>query len=372
MAKLTPVDTGVVFRNPKPHLRSVHAYFPWVTTLPSGELISSFQVGSAFEAADAHAEYARSKDGGRTWVPQGRLYPGTGPEAVTSDCFKITCDPQGRLIAFGSRFDRPDPEEALCNEETGGIVPVEVLQFFSEDEGHTWDGPHIVDTPIPGPFEAQAPVVVLSDGRWIVPMSTWRAWDGSHPNGDKCIALISHDKGRTWPTMATMFEDPLERLVFWEVRIAELPSGSLLAVAWAHDKIEAKDIPSQYAFSHDGGVTWEPFAPTGFNGQSCCPAVLPDGRVLFAYNHRYGEPGVRLRLAYFEGEEWVTEDEIVLWGVGSRGDSRQAEKMMVHEMSSFKFGQPSPHLLADGSILTVHWCVDGCVGEIRWNKIEIG
>jgi len=82
---------------------------------------------------------------------------------------------------------------------------------------------------------------------------------------------------------------------------------------------------------------------------------------------------VRARIARLEGDQWVPETEIVLWGVGARGvgAKRQEDKAMVREMSSFKFGQPSPHLLPDGSILTVHWCVDDCVGEIRWNKLKI-
>ncbi|NSW57345.1 MAG: exo-alpha-sialidase [Armatimonadetes bacterium] len=373
MARLEIIDTGVVVRNPRPHLRSEHAYFPWLAQLPGDELLCSYQMGSAFEAADAHCRLARSMDLGRTWELEGRLYPGTGPDKPTSDCLKVTASPDGRMIAFGTRFDRSDPEAAIANEETGGLLPMEVVQAFSSDGGRTWSDIEVVPTPIPGPFEAQAPVVILSDGRWIVPMSTWMAWDGSLPNGDMCIALISSDQGRTWSQMATVFRDPHQRLVFWEVRIAELEPGRLLAVAWAHDKLQGRDIPNQYALSEDGGYSWQPCKPTGFNGQSCCPAVLEPDRVVFTYNYRYDEPGVRARLARLVGETWETEDEIVLWGVGAAasGAARQDEKIMIHEMSSFKFGQPSPHLLHDGTLITVHWCVVDCVSEIRWNRLRV-
>jgi len=33
--------------------------------------------------------------------------------------------------------------------------------------------------------------------------------------------------------------------------------------------------------------------------------------------------------------------------------------------------QRRPHLLADGTVLTTHWCVVECVGEIRWNRVEV-
>ncbi len=373
MALVERVETGVVFRNPKPHLRSVHGYFPWVSVLPSGDLLASLQVGSAFEAADGHCQIARSKDNGSTWTVEGPIHDGTGPDCPTSECLKVTADPAGHVVAFGTRFDRSDPEAAICNEANGGILPMELLMVRSPDEGRTWDEPRIVEKPIPGSFEAQAPIVVLSDGRWIVPMSTWRNWDGTHPCGDKCIALISEDKGETWPQVGTMFEDPEDRLVFWEVRIAEREPGELLAVGWAHDKQAEADIENQYALSHDGGLTWTPFRSAGFRGQSCCPVCLADGRVLFAYNYRYDEPGVRVRLAHMDDGEWVCEEEIAVWGVGAEGTGaeRQSEKRMVQEMSSFKFGQPSPHLLPNGDVLTVHWCVEDCVSEIRWNRLRI-
>jgi len=374
MAKIEITDTGVIYRNPKPHLYSRHAYFPWVTTLPSGDLLASFQVGQAFEAADAHCELARSTDNGATWTLEGRLYEGTGPDKPTSDCLKVTADHEaGIVVAYGCRMDRSDPEASICNEETGGILPLEVIEFLSTDEGRTWSGPIIVDTPIPGPFEAQAPVVVLSDGRWIVPMSTWKAWDGSNPNGERAIALISNDKGRTWPELVDVMVDPDQNIIFWEMRIIEMEPGVLLAAAWAHNQAAGNDLEDQYSISEDGGKTWSPYRSTGIPGQSCCPVYLGDGRVLFTYNHRYREPGVRARIAHLEGDQWVPETEIVLWGVGAEGvgAKRQEDKAMVREMSSFKFGQPSPHLLPDGSVLTVHWCVDDCVGEIRWNKLKI-
>ena len=34
-------------------------------------------------------------------------------------------------------------------------------------------------------FELCAPVTLLGDGRWLLPTSTWRGWDGALPNGHR-------------------------------------------------------------------------------------------------------------------------------------------------------------------------------------------
>jgi len=55
------IETGLIYRNPKPHLRSRQASFPALVLLPSGEMLASFAIGSGFEAPDLHTELARSR-----------------------------------------------------------------------------------------------------------------------------------------------------------------------------------------------------------------------------------------------------------------------------------------------------------------------
>src|SRR5213593_613607 len=80
----TPIHvtaTGWVYRNPKPHLRSVVAYHPSVVALGGSEILATFDLGQAVEAFDYHTAAARSVDGGRTWSLEGPLVtdppPGT-------------------------------------------------------------------------------------------------------------------------------------------------------------------------------------------------------------------------------------------------------------------------------------------------------
>lgn len=79
---LSELTTGLVYRNPKPHVTSVHAYFPSVALLPNGEMVAAYMLGEAFEAVNLHTVLARSTDGGATWTPEGRLLP---PAELVSD-----------------------------------------------------------------------------------------------------------------------------------------------------------------------------------------------------------------------------------------------------------------------------------------------
>ena len=67
MSSIECLNTGLIYRNPKPHLRSVHAYFPSVVVLCEDEMLATLVLGSAFESVDFHVHLARSTDGGETW-----------------------------------------------------------------------------------------------------------------------------------------------------------------------------------------------------------------------------------------------------------------------------------------------------------------
>ena len=45
------IDTGLIYRNPKPFLKSIHAWHPSLTLLDSGELVVSFDLAEAIAAS---------------------------------------------------------------------------------------------------------------------------------------------------------------------------------------------------------------------------------------------------------------------------------------------------------------------------------
>ncbi|MBN2309537.1 MAG: exo-alpha-sialidase, partial [Candidatus Hydrogenedentes bacterium] len=115
MAAVTVLDTGIVYRNPKPHVRSVHAYFPSVAETAAGDLVASVVLGEAFESVDSHTHICRSTDGGSTWTLEGPIYPGTA-DRLTSDSSRLTALADGTLVAFMIRCDRSEhPDEGLTN-----------------------------------------------------------------------------------------------------------------------------------------------------------------------------------------------------------------------------------------------------------------
>ena len=148
MSEIAILGTGLIYRNPKPHLHAVHAYFPSVVQLTNGELLCSLVLGEAFDAENCHTYVARSADRGQTWRLQGRIYPAR-PIGITSDATRLTALPDGGAVAFMIRADRScHPDEGLANPENLGFVPTETLLLWSEDAGHTWS--------LPEPFRAAA------------------------------------------------------------------------------------------------------------------------------------------------------------------------------------------------------------------------
>lgn len=359
------LETGVLYRNPKPHVRSVHAYFPSVARLENGEMLATVALGEAFEAPNLRTHVFRSRDDGRTWGHEGPLCPET-PRRIVSDVARLTALPGGSAVAFVIRHDRTEhPDDGLTNPDTLGFVPTELALARSTDAGRSWSPPEPIRTPIVGPsFEMCSPVVVLRDGRWIIPTSTWPGWAGDCPNGIVMGALVSHDAGRTWPDYLPVMREDGGRVFFWESKILELPDGRLVAVAWAHDDLAGKDRPNQYALSADGGRTWSAPASTGLHGQTLTPLVLGDGRLLCVYR-RMDAPGLWAVRSRIEGDNWINDGQLPLWG-GSAAGLTVSSGSMSADFAALRFGAPCLTPLDDGRIFAAFWCYEACVSIVRW------
>lgn len=365
MPQIEILETGLLYANPMPHLRSRQATFPTVAPLDDGSLLAAFTVGEAFESADGHTELARSADGGRTWTHLGPM-PRTPTPHPTSESGRLSRTPDGELLCFGPRFDRSDPERPIGNAATNGFLDCEAVLYRSRDGGASWSDAEVLPIPLPAPYEIASSIVVLPDGRWLAPFATWRNWEGVKQTPERAYGLVSHDRGRTWPGLLTTFDDPKERCVFWEQRLLSVGEGRLLAVAWTHDHEAGRDLPDHFALARDG----EQFGPprsTGLAGQTCTPLWLGGDRLLCLYNHRYGEPGVRAALVRFSETEWRVETESVVWGQG--GGPRQRGATVVAELNQLRFGFPGAVPLPDGSFLATHWCMEDAQLVIRWTRL---
>jgi len=364
------VETGLIYRNPKPHLYSRQAFFPALVRLADGELLASFAVAAGFEAADMHTELARSQDGGRSWQLAGTLF-NERTDRPTSANMRISRTADGELIAFGVRADRSRADEGLSSPLTQGFVETELLLFRSHDDGHSWQGPAIIEPPLVGPsFELCSPVIHLADGRWLWPTSTWKGWDGDCPNGMKAIALVSHDRGQSWPDYVDVMDGHAEQLIYWEQKIVDMGDGRLLAVCWTHDLAQGVDREVHYAISHDYGRSFGPPRSTGLHGQTSTPIWLGDGRLVCVYR-RTDLPGLWASYVRIDGDAWINEGELALWGHQRAGEANMVGGANLSQsFTKLKLGLPAGLRLPEGDIFAACWCVEECVYVIRWFRFS--
>ncbi|MCC6695528.1 MAG: exo-alpha-sialidase [Candidatus Hydrogenedentes bacterium] len=368
MQKIAIEETGILYRNPIPHVRSVQAYFPSLVSLAGGELIATIALGEAFEAVNLHTNVCRSTDHGKTWTLEGPIYPGT-KERVTSDVSRLTALPNGDLVAFMVRHDRTEHlNEGLTNTDNLGFVPTELLLLRSHDRGRTWSRPETLNPPLIGPsFELCSPIVILRDGRWLLPTSTWQGWDGSCPNGIRTVALFSRDSGSTWPEWRDIMIEQHGRVHFWESKVVEMADGRLLAVAWTYDADAGCDRENHFATSEDGGETWSHPTPTGLHGQTPSIMSLADGSVLCVYR-RMDAPGLWANVSHLDGGRWVNDYELPLWGAQTATLTASTGNMSQN-FATLRFGAPCITRLEGGHILVAFWCYEEGASAIRWYRL---
>lgn len=366
------LDSGIVYRNPKPYLRSVHANFPSVVVISGKELLATFGLASASEGIDLHVYVSRSTDTGRTWTMEGPIYEGA-QDRPTSEFSRISRLANGEIVSFGGRADRSNQEEGLIDQQTLSFVPMELVLFRSKDNGHNWMGPEIIDPPLVGPaFEVCCPIVQTKDGRWLAPTSTWKGWNGECPNGMKAIALCSYDCGKSWPEYVDVMDNYTNHIVYWEQKIVELDEDRLLSVAWALNEATGKDLPNQYAISEDGGKHFGLPRSTGLLGQTLTFIRLRDSRILSIYR-RMDKAGLWANVSHLEGERWINEEEAPLWGVQAVALFKKDPMGNANAdiIRALKFGAPCAVVLPDGEIFVAFWCVEDCVSNIRWFRLRV-
>ena len=364
------IRTGLIYRNPKPHVFSKQAYFPSVAVLANGEMIASFAIGEAFEASNSDTYIVHSKDMGENWSEPVRLLR-KDEKSLVSNYARIASLPDGSVMVNIIRSHRESyPEEGLANPENIGFVPTDLIVARSKDFGYTWEEPYLINPPLVGPsFEMCSPIVPMSDGRLLWPTSTWRGWDGYSPNGMKMVALISHDNGNTWPEYINVMDRNHEKIIFWESKIIELSEGELLAVAWAYDEKQGKDLPNQYTISHDGGKTWMSPSSTSILGETMAIASKSDDEILSVYR-RMDKPGLWMTIVRIEGDSWKNEKEIPLWGAQELNLTDKSGNM-VQDFNELRFGAPCITILPDKTVYIAFWCYEKMVSNIRWFKLDI-
>jgi hypothetical protein len=360
------IASGLVYSNPQPHLRAIHAWHPSLVKLEGQELACAFDLGQAVESFDYRTYISRSIDGGRTWGAPARLFHDP-VDRPTTHTLRISRLRDGVLMAAGARFYRNDPEQGLTNRETLGYVPLDLILLRSPDAGQTWQGPDVLAAPLSGPaFEVCHSILELADGRLLFPTQTWPDWEGRAPSGMKAIALVSHDRGTRWTEYLDVFDGASRGVIHFEQSIVQLDDGRLLAIAWAFEAATRNTLPTPYAISNDGRHFSSP-QPTGLRGQTAKLLSLGNQHVLCAYR-RDDKPGLWAQLVRLDGDRWVNLAELRLW---QGADAARQSRNTSDQLSGLKFGYPGLVRMSPDEVMVVFWCNEDGLNNIRWFRLRV-
>jgi hypothetical protein len=368
------LSEGVLFRNPYPDLRALHAYFPFIVELSEHEFLCTYRRGSAFASVDGLIGLLRSTDGGRTWVEEGVVWDGSKDERRY--CYRtgpVTKLADGTLIIASCRFDRSDPDKPLYNPATEGYLPVDAALFRSRDGGRHWSAPQSVSLPGGEVGNPIGPIIELSDGCLMLTFETWKAYDDPRPPHQRTVAIFSHDQGKTWGEVTPVADGSSEGLVYWDSSITKLENDRLFALFWTRNLRSDQDLPIHYATSDDGGRTWSSPRSTGIEGHTTCPVYLGEERVLTVYTLRNVErPGIYAVLSEDEGKTWQFKDQVIIWDAAGQANVGLARsRRCLADMATYAFGKPQAIMTSNGDVLASFWCTQACVTHIRWCKLRV-
>lgn len=363
------LDTSVIYDNPLPQLRSRHSFFPNLCRCADGTLAAAVVIGQAFESVDSTSCICFSHDEGKTWSQPRPMFDKSGFDVPITDYCKLTALPDGRLLALGYAFPRPDPEKPLGNPVTGGLLDDFIFYSLSEDNGHSWSAITPVNCAWGLHAEASAPATVLSNGSWVTPITGFADWEGNL-TGAMCGRLLrSDDGGKTWSDNAVCM-DFGRPVTCFEQRLCVLEDGTLVCIGWNEDTASGERLPNHYTLSHDGGQTWTVPRSTGIGGQASSLCALGEQRLLaiHAVRRDTDKPGIYGCIVDLSEGNWNVVETALLWEPQTPvfRDSHMADIFAY-----LKFGQPSALLLDEKTLLMTHWFAENGQYKTMITRIEL-
>lgn len=370
MPQIKTIDSGVVYKNPMPHLNSRQAFFPSVVELDSGELVAAFDIGEAFEAVNCRSYTSHSSDNGKTWsIPEIMFHPEEDDYKFSVTC-RIARVSNGRLAGVVGLFERQREDLGLLNPETQGFCRTDLALIRSFDEGSTWGKLRFVNPPNEwNAWEVCSHPLDLGKGRWIIPGSLWTNWIGETPKGGmRATALVSDDNGESFTKLVTVMDNTATNTTSWEQKQVQLTDGRLLALCWRYDTKANKSLKSAFTLSANRGDSYSAPIEAPIHGETASPVALPDNHILVVYR-RVDQKGLWAHLAKIEGDTWVPLADHPLWGadVASYG---AAEGTKFQTMSTLRFGYPTVIQRKSGEVFAVFWCMEDAQLIIRYVRVQ--
>ncbi|MEZ5815549.1 MAG: exo-alpha-sialidase [Hyphomicrobiaceae bacterium] len=182
-----------------------------------------------------------------------------------------------------------------------------VKRRISRDGGLTWTLPDVLIREA-GTFVRQ-PLVVLDDGRWLLPCFLCRTTPGTRWLGEQDVSVVkvSSDRGASWEDVAVPQSTGLVHM-----SIVPVSDGRLIGL-FRSRFADAIHISS----SSDNGRTWSAPAATDLpnNNSSIQATRLRDGRIVLVFNNsRRTETTERRASLYDEIEDEGPANEVTATG----------------------------------------------------------
>ena len=214
--------------------------------------------------------YYLSKDGGRTWIEQGRMNMPWDLSGMISDggiTFLRLQD--GRLAFLAHRH-----VQGLH----GGGLPI---ISFSNDNGKNWTPAMTIGDPEGVWYVMNDRLIQMTNGRLVVPVSHMEqktnSYEGSRNQG---LCFFSDNGGISWEKSIVAADLDDERGMA-EPCVAEVGDNKLIMLARTGSGYLYR------SWSEDGGSSWSKPEPTSLTS-ACSPLTLktlPDKRLIVFYNH---------------------------------------------------------------------------------------
>ena len=235
--------------------------------LPNGELLCAWFGGTQEGIPDISIYLSRREStptnvSDETW---------STPSKITDDSTRSEQNPV--------LFLTPDGDELwiIYTSQDGGNQDTAIVKKqVSRDNGHTWSPPTIlIDSP--GTFIRQ-PMVVLKDGRWVLPVFHCRVEEGYKwiGNDDISAVQVSSNGGKTWDKTIVP-----ESYGCVHMKICALTDGTYLGL------FRSRWADNVYLSESENGIDWSPPRPTSLPNPNAgiCGEVFPSGRIMLVYNH---------------------------------------------------------------------------------------
>lgn len=258
-----------------------HAAF--LLPLPDGDMLCAWFSGTMEGKADISIFMSRLRAGTSAWDAPVQL---SDDPARSEQNPVLFLDPNGKLWLFHTA-------------QPGGQQDKAVVRFrTSDDLGKTWSQPAQLLS-AEGTFVRQ-PVVVMEDGRWLLPVFRCKtpagvAWTGEF---DDAAVLVSQDKGKNWDIVTVPDSEGCVHM-----NIVKLDDQRLVAFFRSRFADHVKVSRSQ-----DGGRSWlPPFNSDLPNNNSSIQAVrLADGWLAMVFNRSSVEDATGRRASLYDE---LDEDE---------------------------------------------------------------